>query len=456
LREPAAKLIRPGTAAQKVNVERGQNAARSDAAKSVTAKPNPHAPNQANVAAPPAAQQRQQPAVDNARRTVGLAPGAAERPQSPAERQRFEEARRAPILRSPVFAAGATNRAVAMTAARGTFRGGFAESPLGGDQRRHHHHFGFVLGFVGPVFWPYAYSDFVDYTFSPYAYDTFWPYAFDDVYVGMFGGYAPEYYAANDVYAYAGAPASERSYARFAGPRAQPARAQAAPGSATEARICAGQAQGITDFSIDKIAQQVQPDEKQQALLDQLKEASVKAVNILQDACPTELPSTPIGRLDGMATRVNAMLQAVQTVRPALDTFYQALNDEQRERFNALDQNAASDRAQRTDFAKLCDRRAPPASGLPTARIERSLKLSADQEAGLKALNEASAEAASTLKSKCEVEQTLTPTGRLAAMEERLSAMSQALTTTRAALTRFYGSLNDEQKARFDRLRTSA
>jgi hypothetical protein len=30
--------------------------------------------------------------------------------------------------------------------------------------------------------------------------------------------------------------------------------------------------------------------------------------------------------------------------------------------------------------------------------------------------------------------------------------MSQALTTTQAALTKFYGSLNDEQKARFDRM----
>ena len=287
-------------------------------------------------------------------------------------------------------------------------------------------------------------QNFVDYAFSPYAYDTFWPYAFDDVYSGMFGAYAG-YYAADDVYA-CRRPASS-DYARFAGPP------MPAPGSATAARICTGQAQGITDFSIDKILAGCPT--RNSGLLDQLKGASVKAVNILQDACPTELPSTPTGRLDGMTTRVNAMLQAVQTVRPSLDEFYQALNDEQRERFNALDQNAVPDRAQRTDFAKLCDRRAPSASGLPTAQIERSLKLSQDQQAGLKVLNQASAEAASTLKARCEVEQTLTPTGRLAAMEDRLSAMSQALTTTRAALTQFYGSLTDEQKARVDRIRTT-
>jgi hypothetical protein len=37
-------------------------------------------------------------------------------------------------------------------------------------------------------------------------------------------------------------------------------------------------------------------------------------------------------------------------------------------------------------------------------------------------------------------------------MEDRLAAMSKALETTQAALTRFYGSLNDEQKAQFDRI----
>jgi hypothetical protein len=367
-----------------------------------------------------------------------------QRQSSSAERQRFEAARRAPILRSPVFAGAAGNSAARL--AQPTFRGTFAESPFGRD-RNHHRHSGFVLGFAGPVFWPYAYDDFVDYTFSPYAYDTFWPYAFDDVYGGIFGAYAPEYYAADDVYAYAGATASERAYARFVGTTVSPA-----TGSGTEARICSGQAQGITDFSIDKIAQQVQPDQKQQDLLNQLKGATVKAVNILQDACPTDLPSTPTGRLDGMLTRVNAMLQAVQTIRPALDDFYQSLGDEQRERFNTLDQNAAVDHAQRSDLARICGGRTTSANALPTARIERSLQLSTEQQTALKELEDASARAADTLKAKCQADQTLTPTGRLAAMEDRLSAMSQALAATHTALSRFYSSLNDEQKARFDRM----
>src|SRR5262249_59966405 len=49
---------------------------------------------------------------------------------------------------------------------------------------------GFVLGWVGPVFWPYAYYDLFDYVYWPYAYDDFWPYAYDDVYYGIYGPYA--------------------------------------------------------------------------------------------------------------------------------------------------------------------------------------------------------------------------------------------------------------------------
>src|SRR5262249_57540687 len=72
--------------------------------------------------------------------------------------------------------------------ARSTFQGRFFD-----PQWRRHRPLPVVIGWVGPLFWPYAYDDFVDYTFYPYAYDTFWPYAYDDFYDGMFGAYAQGY-----------------------------------------------------------------------------------------------------------------------------------------------------------------------------------------------------------------------------------------------------------------------
>jgi hypothetical protein len=371
-----------------------------------------------------------------------------------AARARVEQARKTPILKNPVFAS-TSPRAIGTTLSNWTFRGHYAQSAFFHDRDRHHHrHLGIVLGFVGVVFWPYAYDDFVDYTFAPYAYDTFWPYAFDDVYAGIYGGYAPEYYAPEDAYAYAGSPGSERAYSRASRYATTP---NNAPLGGSAARVCSGEAQGLTDFSIQKIVDQVQPTQDQQALLDDLKAATVKAVQLLQAACPTELPSTATGRTAAMRARVDAMLQAVETVAPALDKFYQSLNDEQRARFNAMDQGEQqAAQAKPADIDRFCKGQDAAQGRLPIDRIERTLHLSPNQQGGLKALDDATIKAAEILKSQCQSAETLTPTGRLAAMVQRLTAMSKALETTQAALTKFYGSLSDEQKAQFDRINARA
>jgi hypothetical protein len=371
--------------------------------------------------------------------------------------QRQPEQRRAPIIRNSVFAGQqASPRGERREAfSQSTFRGRFTQSALYDRRDHRHHHLGFVVGFVGPLFWPYAYNDFVDYTFSPYAYDTFWPYAYDDVFAGIYGGYAPEYYASEDTYAYAGSAGSESAYDRAVN-RASQTTGSTEPTASSE-RICSGQAKGLTDFSIQKIVDQVQPNQDQQGLLDALKAASVKAVDIMQQACPGELPSTPTGRLAAMRSRVDAMLKAVEVVRPALDKFYQSLNDEQRERFIAVDQGEQAGHQQRgADINDLCQGDLRTKSGLPIDRIQQTLHLNTDQEMGLRSLDQATLDSAKMLQAKCQPDQSLTPPGRLTAMEDRLQVMLKALDTTQAALTKFYGSLSNEQKAQFDRISVRA
>jgi hypothetical protein len=227
--------------------------------------------------------------------------------------------------------------------------------------------------------------------------------------------------------------------------------------SASSERICSGQAKGLTDFSIQKIADQVQPNQNQQDLLNALKAASVRAVDIMQQACPGELPSTPTGRLAAMRSRVDAMLKAVEVVRPALDKFYQSLSDEQRERFIAVDQGEQAGLPQRgADINDLCQGDLRTKSGLPIDRIERTLHLNTDQEMGLRSLDQATLDSAKMLQAKCQPDQSLTPPGRLAAMEDRLRVMLKALDTTQSALTKFYGSPSDEQKVQFDRISVRA
>jgi hypothetical protein len=69
-------------------------------------------------------------------------------------------------------------------------------------------------------------------------------------------------------------------------------------------------------------------------------------------------------------------------------------------------------------------------------------------------LKDASVKAAEGLKANCPTYQTLTPTGRVEAMERRLDATLTAVKTVQPALAKFYNALSDEQKARFNSLRS--
>jgi hypothetical protein len=79
-----------------------------------------------------------------------------------------------------------------------------------------------------------------------------------------------------------------------------------------------------------------QPTPEQQAALDQLKDASVKAAERLKVDCTSYQISTPTVRVEAMEKRLDATLGAVKTMRPALTKFYNSLSDEQKARFNSL------------------------------------------------------------------------------------------------------------------------
>jgi hypothetical protein len=97
-------------------------------------------------------------------------------------------------------------------------------------------------------------------------------------------------------------------------------------------------------FPTDHIDQVVHPNDAQRGKLDALQSASAKAVDLIKAACPTELPATPPGRLAVEGKRLQAMLQAVQTIRPALDDFYGSLSDDQKARFNTIGRQLFAER----------------------------------------------------------------------------------------------------------------
>ena len=61
-----------------------------------------------------------------------------------------------------------------------------------------------------------------------------------------------------------------------------------------------------------------------------------------------------------------------------------------------------------------------------------------------------------SLKADCDSDLNLTAPARVDAMARRLKTTLDALDTVQPALDRFYGTLSDEQKARFNRLARQA
>jgi hypothetical protein len=297
----------------------------------------------------------------------------------------------------------------------------------------------FVIGWFGPVFWPFAYWDFIDYTFWPYAYDAFWPYAFDDVYVGVFGPYAYE----------------GRGYANVVSSRRHARRSR--DNATTTSVVCGEQAPALTNWPIEQISQTVQPTDAQQAVLNELKDATGKAVSALQSACPEDLPSTAPGRLAAMDKRIATMLLALGIVQPPLQRFYDSLSDEQKARFNVVSSDPQTGRAARAndrspDLSQVCGAEALKPVNVPTDRIAKTVSPTDAQRTALDSLNEATQKAAEFLKANCPSEQAFTPPGRISAMEHRLQAMQAAIKTVQPALENFYNLLTDEQKARFNLL----
>jgi hypothetical protein len=100
------------------------------------------------------------------------------------------------------------------------------------------------------------------------------------------------------------------------------------------ARMCDRQGGRFGERMLDRIERATRPTAEQKPAFDQLKEAATKAAAIVKAACPAEPSFTPTGRLAAAEKRLTAMLEAVRTVRPAMDAFYSALSDEQKARLS--------------------------------------------------------------------------------------------------------------------------
>lgn len=99
--------------------------------------------------------------------------------------------------------------------------------------------------------------------------------------------------------------------------------------------MCSPQGAGLAEWRKQRIEQLLKPTENQRKAMDDLQAASTKAAEIVTAACPREFPASAQARLELMEKRMEAMLTAIKTVRPAFDAFYATLTDEQKARLNS-------------------------------------------------------------------------------------------------------------------------
>jgi hypothetical protein len=107
------------------------------------------------------------------------------------------------------------------------------------------------------------------------------------------------------------------------------------PGGMWGGGMCSPRAAGLAEWRTARIEQLVRPTDAQRPKLNDLRDASDKAAKIITAACPSDIPASPVARMELMEKRLNAMLEAIKVVRPAFEAFYASLTPEQQSRISA-------------------------------------------------------------------------------------------------------------------------
>jgi hypothetical protein len=265
------------------------------------------------------------------------------------------------------------------------------------------------------------------------------------------------------------------------GPAARAGRGGDALGAVAERLIsgCGQQSTELANLPFDTIERIAAPDDAQRAALDALRGTAREAAERFASDCPQSVPAGPAVRLEAMEQAIDAASAAFTAVEPPLQSFYSALDDEQKARllldipladaaarpsertaerygersdrrssrwraYASADRNAA---AKRSD--DICEEVISALRGWPVRQIEGSVRLSEPQRVSFYELVTSSFQAADMLAGECPAETALTPVARMTSLRARLAAVRVATAAIRPALTRFYELRDQGQKVRF-------
>src|SRR5215472_15327788 len=279
-------------------------------------------------------------------------------------------------------------------------------------------------GWVGPLFWPFAYYDIYDYALWGDGMG-FWGYGYRDIYAAIFTPY------------------DEDQLMRYTAP-ARHRRPGRVP---SLAQICGDDFSELSRLPVEQIRQAIVSNEEERAALDELANASSEAAQTVSAACPKEASLTASARLAVMQQRLEAMKAGIARVRTPFEKFWEMLDDGQKKQLEEFAGQRAPF-APKVPAAQSCT--PPDALPWPAKEIEARLHLNDDQREEVGVLRRMSVLAGNTLNFNCQPDENLSPPDRLAMADTRLDAMLDAIKQIRPALDDFIGTLSDEQKAQFE------
>jgi hypothetical protein len=101
------------------------------------------------------------------------------------------------------------------------------------------------------------------------------------------------------------------------------------------ARLCGPNGERFVERMLWRLERVTQPTEQQRGAFDKLRQAADQARQKAQESCTDERAVTPPSRLAMMEKRLSTMLEAVRTIRPAMDEYWGSLSEDQKARFYA-------------------------------------------------------------------------------------------------------------------------
>jgi LTXXQ motif family protein len=326
-----------------------------------------------------------------------------------------------------------------------------------------HRHGGY--GWVGPLFWPFAYHDADDYPTAGYGDDPS-DYGYNDIYTGIFAPYGDDDLTGDlppggtSAHARHGAratadPATPQATAHPATPQAtaHPAKSQANAHPATpqatadpaKSQANAHPATPQATAHAAKSQANAHPAKSQANARPTMPQANADPATPQPNARPTT-PQADDHPITPQADAHPATPQA--TARPATP---QADAHPMTPQADAHPTTPQATTHPATDqLTQTCGEDRRDVAGLPIDQIQRVIAPNDAQSAALDDLGNASVKAAQDIRAACPTEIPGTAPARLAVMQQRVEAMIAAVGTVQPALDKFYGLLNDEQKARLN------